>query len=438
MSADDSIPNADAMQTLIRLIGETSTPLGATEQELLRTTLMATAEKPLLESFSHSPALIKVAEWLAASLQQDVTLAWLALLGHMPMTIKALTDSGVGKVVNKLRKSAEKSEDKAIIAETKGLLERWKALTTAAIAAPAVAAPAVAAPAKRTRPEAVEVSAKRPATSISSMEDDSSLDSALSAAVPRKASLKPDHMKPRRPIQPVVVVPPPRAAPTPPAPTPPASHPTIIVPPGGGGGDKPSSPVARVRAAAAAAAAADAAAAAAASTATSPPATDGKPARKRVAWLSDDKGGVLCETKEYVVEAKEKPQSGNQVELDLQARWARELQGEKAALQRHRNGSADLDVQQLPWGLGAGETSPRGEGSRGAGFAGGGGGPQPTLQWHTPPLLDQSLWPEAKGDLSTERDTQRQRRAMVPEAPLTLTRTATLTRTPTRTRAQTP
>ena len=91
MSADDSIPNADAMQTLIRLIGETSTPLGATEQELLRTTLMATAEKPLLESFSHSPALIKVAEWLAASLQQDVTLAWLALLGHMPMTIKALT-----------------------------------------------------------------------------------------------------------------------------------------------------------------------------------------------------------------------------------------------------------------------------------------------------------------------------------------------------------
>ena len=180
MSADDSIPNADAMQTLIRLIGETSTPLGATEQELLRTTLMATAEKPLLESFSHSPALIKVAEWLAASLQQDVTLAWLALLGHMPMTIKALTDSGVGKVVNKLRKSAEKSEDKAIIAETKGLLERWKALTTAAIAAPAVAAPA-----KRTRPEAVEVSAKRPATSISSMEDDSSLDSALSAAVPR-------------------------------------------------------------------------------------------------------------------------------------------------------------------------------------------------------------------------------------------------------------
>jgi hypothetical protein len=217
MSADDSIPNADAMQTLIRLIGETSSPLGATEQELLRTSLMATVQKPLLESFSHSPALVKVAEWLAASLQQDVTLAWLALLGHMPMTIKSLTDSGVGKVVNKLRKSAEKSEDQAVIAETKGLLERWKALTSAAIAAPA----------KRTRPEVAEVSAKRPAVSrISSMEDDSSLDSALSAAVPRKASLKPDHMKSRRPIQPVVPVPAPR-----PAPTPPVSHPTIIVPP---------------------------------------------------------------------------------------------------------------------------------------------------------------------------------------------------------------
>ena len=76
------------------------------------------------------------------------------------------------------------------------------------------------------------------------MEDDSSLDSALSAAVPRKASLKPDHMKPRRPIQPVVVVQAPRTAPTPPA-----SHPTIIVPPDGGGGNKPSSPVERVRAA---------------------------------------------------------------------------------------------------------------------------------------------------------------------------------------------
>ena len=98
MSADDSIPNADAMQTLIRLIGETSAPLGATEQELLRTSLMATVQKPLLESFSHSPALVKVAEWLAASQQQDATLAWLALLGHMPMTIKSLTDSGVGKV----------------------------------------------------------------------------------------------------------------------------------------------------------------------------------------------------------------------------------------------------------------------------------------------------------------------------------------------------
>ena len=54
-------------------------------------------------------------------------------------------------MVNKLRKSAEKSEDQAVIAETKGLLERWKALTTAAIAAPA----------KRTRPEVAEVSAKR-------------------------------------------------------------------------------------------------------------------------------------------------------------------------------------------------------------------------------------------------------------------------------------
>jgi hypothetical protein len=141
--------------------------------------------------------------------------------------------------------------------------------------------------------------------------------------------------------------------------------------------------------------------------------------------VSDDKGGVLCETKEYVVEAKEKPPQTNQVELDLQERWARELQGEKAAMQRHRDGSADLGVHQLPWDMAASESSPRhdGSGSRGgAGFAGGGaaalggGGPQATLLWRTPPLLDQSLWPEVKGDASTERDAQRQRRAMVPEA----------------------
>jgi len=413
MSADDSIPNADAMQTLIRLISETSSPLGATEQELLRTSLMATGKRPLLESFSHSPALVKVAEWLAQSQQHDVTLSWLALLGHMPMTIKSLTDSGVGKVVNKLRKSAEKSEDAAVIAETKGLLERWKALTSAEVGGGA--AKADAAPAKRARAEAAEGEAKRPKQPAASLEDDSSLDSALSAAVPRKASLKPDHMKPRRPVQPLV----PSAAARPP-PTPagcacggaPTSHPTIIVPPDGasgfgGGGAKQRSPVE---------------AAATAAAALSPPPTYSK--RRRVAWLTDDKGGVLCETKEYVVEQKDKAPQAQTAELegrsDLQERWARELQGEKAAMQRRRDGSLDLGVHQLPWGMVATEPSARPDAQADRRGAGAGGappaGPQETLQWRTPPLLDQSLWPEVKGDLSTERDAQRQRRAMVPEA----------------------
>ena len=71
MGNDDSIPTADAMQTLIRLVSETSAPLGTTEQELLRASLMATRERKLLESFSHSPALTKVVEWVAQCQQHD-------------------------------------------------------------------------------------------------------------------------------------------------------------------------------------------------------------------------------------------------------------------------------------------------------------------------------------------------------------------------------
>ena len=288
MSADDSIPNIDAMQTLIRLISETSSPLGATEQELLRTSLIATGERALLESFSHSPALVKVAEWLGQSQQHDLTMSWLALLDHMPMTIKSLTDSGVGKVVNKLRKSAEKSEDMAVIAETKGLLERWKALMSAEVGGGA-ASKADSAPAKRARSEGAEAESKRPRQPAASLEDDSSLDSALSAAVPRKASLKPDHTKPRRPMQPFT---PSSAARLPPTPaacacgSAPCTHPTVIVPPVGGGGGTQPSLVER------------------AASVSASPSTESK--RKRVVWLTDDKGGVLCETKEYVVEQKEK------------------------------------------------------------------------------------------------------------------------------------
>jgi len=43
-------------------------------------------------------------------------------------------------------------------------------------------------------------------------------------------------------------------------------------------------------------------------------------------------------------------------------------------------------------------------------------GPVATMEWSTPPLLDEHLWPSVRGDLSTERDTQRRRRSMVAEA----------------------
>merc|ERR1719310_1927649 len=67
-----------------------------------------------------------------------------------------------------------------------------------------------------------------------SLEDDSSLDSALSAqGAPRKASLKPDHMRSRRPVQPLdSTTMPPRARPAagPGVTASTVSRPTIILP----------------------------------------------------------------------------------------------------------------------------------------------------------------------------------------------------------------
>ena len=42
-------------------------------------------------------------------------------------------------------------------------------------------------------------------------------------------------------------------------------------------------------------------------------------------------------------------------------------------------------------------------------------GPQASIPWKVPPLLDEKFWPEVKGDHSHERDVQRKRRAMTPE-----------------------
>lgn len=289
------------------------------------------------------------------------------------------------------------------------LLKEWKTLTAAENAtANGAAAPAVPASAKRVRETVSEAESKRaksptpapaPAALLSSMEDDSSLDMAMNAAaVPRKASLKPDHMKARRPVQPLTPTVPPRrptcgcsgGAPATAASIP-GRPPAVIMPPANTPAPKQPSPTPT-------------------SFATSPPTTaptsDGKP-RKRVSWLSDSKGAVVCETKEYVVEAKEK-----HVQVaDFQQGYLAERQNEKLAMQGHRDGSLDLSVQ---WGMmGSAQPhhhhQPHQPQPQPA-------GPVETIPWRTPPLLDQSLWPEVKGDQSAEREMQRERRARFPAA----------------------
>ena len=52
-------------------------------------------------------------------------------------------------------------------------------------------------------------------------------------------------------------------------------------------------------------------------------------------------------------------------------------------------------------------------------FAPAADGPQPTVAWTTPPMLDERLWPESKGELSGEREAQQRRRRETPEVKYT-------------------
>ena len=66
--------------------------IGTTEEELIIATLMAT-QAPLLQIFSHSPALKRVDEWLskAAATEANARIVQLlSLLAKMPMTITSL------------------------------------------------------------------------------------------------------------------------------------------------------------------------------------------------------------------------------------------------------------------------------------------------------------------------------------------------------------
>ena len=142
---DDSIAGEAQMDTLVSLISGASS-IGSTEETLIVTALMATPKK-LLRRFSHSAALVKVEQWLtqsAAAEENGRTTQLLHLLGRMPMSIQALTDSGLGKPINRLRKLATASAE--VKSAAASLYQDWKSL---AAEAPAPAASTAASGAKR-------------------------------------------------------------------------------------------------------------------------------------------------------------------------------------------------------------------------------------------------------------------------------------------------
>ena len=124
------------------------------------------------------------------------------------LTLWCVQTSGVGKTVNRLRKASESTVHRAAGA----LLKDWKAVASesSAITAPATSQTICAVTgSKRTLSISAASNEKRqrPVPSAtpggtSHAADEHSLDSALAtAAVPRKASLKPDFIKPRRPVK---------------------------------------------------------------------------------------------------------------------------------------------------------------------------------------------------------------------------------------------
>ena len=157
--SDDSIGTLAKMETLISIV--TGESLGSTGEELVITSLMA-SKPSLLEKFAHSTALAKIDEWLNRSSTStppvhERTCQLLDLLKRMPMSVKALQSTGVGKTVNRLRKDVEAS----VQAKAKDLLKDWKSL----LAPPAAAAPA---PAPASAPASAPSSARSGPTACSS------------------------------------------------------------------------------------------------------------------------------------------------------------------------------------------------------------------------------------------------------------------------------
>ena len=164
--------------------------------------LMATSLS-LLETFSHSSALKRVDEWLGKAAATDGnprTMKLLELLKKMPMSISSLQGSGVGKTVNKLRKA----KDSVVQEAAAVLLKEWKAVAAGPSSSQPASAPTLSCVpqnrVKRAAPDSAVAAA--PAKKFATFDNDNDLDS-LSA--PRKASLKPDFIKPRRPVKPMSI-----------------------------------------------------------------------------------------------------------------------------------------------------------------------------------------------------------------------------------------
>ena len=200
---DDSVVDAAAMTKLIQLL-EAPGAKDSSSQQLVVASLRATTDPALLESFTNSTALKEVNEWCTRAVTPataSTTLELLALLAHLPITVKAMQASGIGKTINKLRKA----EDEKVQGAAGELLKKWKGLLSAA---PADGAGAAKRKAGDGDADAATAKRAKPADAPTMLADDSSLDLALSAQAPRKASLlKPDHMKPRRPSQQVDLTP---------------------------------------------------------------------------------------------------------------------------------------------------------------------------------------------------------------------------------------
>jgi len=128
------VKDAAAMTKLIQLL-EAPGAKDSSSQQLVVASLRATTDPALLESFTNSTALKEVNEWCTAPARSrlggatsSTTLELLALLAHLPITVKAMQASGIGKTINKLRKA----EDEKVQGAAGELLKKWKGLLSAA------------------------------------------------------------------------------------------------------------------------------------------------------------------------------------------------------------------------------------------------------------------------------------------------------------------